>query len=122
MQDVEKKAVQILQEETGKRTGISLQIQTSWPDSGTAVILAGRYDQILSRAELPEQKLDGVERPEEEGFVLKASRGEPDIVLTAGADARGVLYGVGRLLRKCGLAPGAFLIPEDLDLNTSPQN
>lgn len=41
-------------------------------------------------------------------------------VAVAGNDERGVLFGVGYLLRKMHLTPGAIALPDDLAVTTSP--
>ena len=41
-------------------------------------------------------------------------------VAVVGNDARGVLYGVGKLLRKMEIRKGEILVPTDLNLSSSP--
>ena len=43
------------------------------------------------------------------------------VVAVVGNDARGVLFGVGRLLRELRLAPGHVVLPESLNLASAPK-
>ncbi len=41
-------------------------------------------------------------------------------VLVTGHDARGILYGIGRLLRQMAMRPGSVQVPDTLRLSTTP--
>lgn len=59
--------------------------------------------------------------PGPEGFLLRSLSGSsPPTLLAAGADARGVLYAVGELLRQMHHDGAAAELPPDLDLRTAP--
>ncbi|WP_240419187.1 alpha-glucuronidase family glycosyl hydrolase [Paenibacillus periandrae] len=99
----EAKAIQVLIEEVAKRTGITWTQLDSLPSelqqqpliiAGT---VAGLASLILHRSELEAD----IGRLQPEGFILHAAAqaGTP-IIYIIGKDARGVLYGVGRFLRK----------------------
>ncbi|MEZ4902542.1 MAG: hypothetical protein R2822_12715 [Spirosomataceae bacterium] len=55
----------------------------------------------------------------QEGFKLLVL-GKEKAILVIGKDARGLLYGVGRLLRKLEITPKQVLVSDDLTLATSP--
>ena len=60
-----------------------------------------------------------------EGYWLRTiedqgGRGAPT-VLVAGNDARGVLFGVGRLLRSLRMKPGKVMLPDRIELASSPR-
>ena len=42
-------------------------------------------------------------------------------VFVIGNDARGVLFGVGHLLRQLRLPPGSIAVPDDLSVTTAPK-
>jgi hypothetical protein len=60
--------------------------------------------------------------PGSEGYEIRVDRvhGLPD-VFVRGADARGVLFGVGRLLREMQMSRGAISISRDLQIATAPK-
>jgi hypothetical protein len=117
----EQTAAQVLVEEVEKRTSIRLGASTKWPEgnpviaitSGKTVTEWGR--QVLARqgARLPET------RPE--GYRLYVdTRNQQPIVWVIGADARGTLFGVGRLLRRLNVSRGKLAIASNLDIATAP--
>jgi len=96
---VEKKAVQVLVEEVEKRS----QIRWSFVESGPAVI-------ELRRGSGPA-----------EGYTISTSVSAPARVIISGNDARGVLFGVGHLLRKLEMTRGLVVLPEPLNITSAPR-
>lgn len=76
-------AATVLQEEVKKRTGLDWKRADNLPDAGAAVELS----------------IDAAGAPGPEGFSITTDE-EKGQVRVVGADARGVLYGAGYLLRK----------------------
>ena len=102
----ERKAVQLLVDQVQRRTQVTLPVQTSWPAAGRAVISVARIGTLPGGG--PASPTAGLATPGAEGFQLAASAtGSAAQVAVAGADERGVLFGVGRLLRELRLARGA---------------
>jgi len=118
MDRVEVKAVSVLQEEIAKRTGITLQIKKQWPAGGKAVIAVGLQ---AKAGEFAGKYADGAKtwKIGTEGFGIAAKDGKAAVVV--GKDARGVLYGIGRLLRKMYLTDGSILVPGDLSIVSTPK-
>jgi len=118
---VEQKAVVVLQEEIQKRTGIQLPKTNRWPSADQPVIAVGLQSQIEQFAGpfLSEAKNMGI--PGEEGFCLLAKSKPRKAVIILGRDSRGVLYGIGRLLRKMYLGRQSILVPAGLNIVTSPK-
>jgi len=119
MGKVEQKAVSVLQEEIAKRTGITMEIKKQWPVGGKAVIAVGLQAKAGEFAgkyagEAKKWKIGA------EGFGVAVKEGK--VAVVAGKDARGVLYGVGRLLRKMYLTEGSILVPGDLSIVSTPKN
>ena len=56
-----------------------------------------------------------------EGFRLLTKGGEHPAAILCATDSRGLLYGVGRLLRKMELRPQSILLPADLQITTAPK-
>jgi hypothetical protein len=119
----ETKAVDLLINEVAKRTQIRLPCVTVWPREPGPVIAVGPSDCLgefagpfaNDFATSPEFKLA-------EGYRLrsKIDQGHP-VVLIAGNDSRGVLYGIGRLLRELRMSAGVLALPENLDIASAPK-
>lgn len=114
------RSVEVLTEEVAKRTGLELPVSSHWPDGPGPIIVVG------TREELPalHPSLAGLAEapsPGTEGFTLAVQGDTPPIVVVAGEDARGALYGVGRLLRKSVWSTGRLLVPGDLQISTAPR-
>ncbi len=120
----EQKAITVLVEEVEKRTGLRLPTTNRWPSPETAAVvvgpaaslarLAGPYSGSLGTAGKP---------PGPEGYRLLVRR-EPrsaPAVLVIGADSRGVLFGVGHLLRTLRMAKGSITLADHLRVNTAPR-
>ena len=58
--------------------------------------------------------------PGSEGFLLKSISSNPDIIIIAGVDERGCLYGAGEFLRKIQVINGAFIYDKNLSIRTAP--
>jgi len=119
----EKKAVTVLVEEVEKRTQIHLESSTTWPVSAMAVIaigpasaldtFGGEYVKELSR----ERGVKGAE-----GYRIRIKKGKAaPAVFIIGNDARGVMFGVGHLLRTLRLSPGKISLPDDFSVATAPK-
>ena len=113
------RSVEVLSEEIEKRTGLELSPSSRWPEGAGPIIAVGTREELpalhASLAFLSEASAPGAE-----GFTLVVRGGDPPLAVVAGEDARGVLYGVGRLLRKAVWSTGRLLVPSDLDITTAP--
>jgi len=111
---LEKKAVTLLVEEVEKRSQIRWEVRTDSPSNGVPVIALGQSEVLQSVKGLT------VERSENraaEGFHLRVKTG----VTILGNDPRGVLYGVGYLLRQLHLEPGRITVADGLSTSSSPR-
>ena len=119
----EKRAVTMLIEEVEKRTQIRWTNAFSWPSAGTPVIAIGPASELKAFAGEWGEDLSRNGRVEgAEGYRirLRERRGAP-VVWVIGNDARGVLFGVGHLLRSLGMRPGSVTVPDDIDVATAPR-
>ncbi|MHC4474755.1 MAG: hypothetical protein ACYTEL_03865 [Planctomycetota bacterium] len=119
---VEDKAVFVLQEEIEKRTGIQLVRIDRLPDEANAVIAVGLQSQMAQFQVLFRHDNLAVGAEATEGFSLLVQGPPRQSAIVAGKDARGVLYGVGRLLRRMELRQGSILVPEGSSIVTAPRN
>ncbi len=114
----EQAAAQVLVEELEKRTGKRLPVSTAWPKDGLVVaVTSGPADAMWGHA-VP--KREGGERPEmrPEGYRVVVEGGK--VVWVVGADPRGALFGVGRLLRTMEWARGTAKVSASLDVAAAP--
>ncbi len=117
-------AVQLLTEETEKRTGIAWNIRTENPAPLTAVcnpcILVGRRNQLQS----PPLRLVAfpAAAAKPEAFQIETLRiGSARAIQITGEDDRGVLFGIGYLLRHMESSRGRALLPAPLHIVSAPQ-
>ncbi len=105
----EKTAVTVLVEEAEKRTGIRWTPKAGWPESGAVIVTTSNLDDVAGGQNAPDEVRKSVTRLKREGFVIAVdvTRPKQPVVWVVGADARGVLFGVGKLLRVMKLTKGA---------------
>ena len=106
---VERTAATVLIEEAESRTGIRMPITSSWPQSGWAIgIVSGPQPQIYGR----KPPADAIPTaPEGFGIATDTSIEGKPVVWIVGADPRGALYGVGKLLRTLECRTGSLRLP-----------
>jgi hypothetical protein len=96
----ERKAVEMLLDEIAERTRVRLPIANAWPaDAKTPVVAVGQASALGKLDRSVADALGTSDKPgPPEGYRLKATAPSsgPRLVLVAGNDARGVLFGVGR--------------------------
>ncbi len=114
-------APQVLNEEVAKRTALQLKTADN-PDNKTIIVLALSTDKELFGMAVP--VAEGNDRPElkKEGFRLYFStENGKSILWIIGADARGILYGIGNFLRIAKMEQGVLQLPEAIDFASSPE-
>ncbi len=116
----EEKAIALLVEEVEKRTGIHWPVIHTFPRSSQPIITLGTADHFESmRMKLPLPKPEALVP---EGYILSAESTKEHVsVSIAGADGRGVLFGVGGLLRALRMEAGSVSIPNQLRIRTRPK-
>ena len=107
------KAADFLSDEVHARTGIRWYIRDHF-DGATRIVVC-TADAMPEGVTLPA----GLEVPAgEEGFAIGV---QDDTVIVAGRDARGALFGAGRLLRAMTLRKGEITLPRDTKIATAPK-
>ena len=111
----------VLVEEIEKRTSITLAKSSDW-NSNMLIVLTLQSDTEVFGEKIPVQK-DADKAPfKKEGYrIVHEQKGKKDILWIIGADARGVLYGVGKLLRIAKMESGKMTIADDLELVYTPE-
>jgi hypothetical protein len=120
----ERKAVQVLVEEVEKRTQFRWTIvERLTPEQPSAVVVGSRPALTQVRSELPGSLLAASgPATAAEGYQLRtAGRSNGTIVLVEGADERGVLFGVGALLRALRMSKRQVRLPGPLEVATAPK-
>lgn len=113
-------AITVLQEEIEKRSGILLGREKNFPKPLQNRIIIGLEGE-LDKFPTEYHKLLGNMPPiNSEGYKIAVLPDE-NLVLVLGHDPRGVLYGIGKLLRKMEIYPGKILLPDDLNMASSPK-
>ncbi|HVW20086.1 MAG TPA: hypothetical protein VHC86_02640 [Opitutaceae bacterium] len=123
----EQKAAQMLVEEVEKRSQVRWPLAQQLPSDGHPVVVLGRRTALLAAfPDLAASISAGPNDSKPEGYHLVTLAS--GVVIVAGNDARGVLYGAGRLLRLMDYtgetAPdrlGSVTVAAGLDLATAPR-
>ncbi len=118
---VRESAGEILVQEIGKRTG--LQLQTGINNySKIMVALALVSDKKMDGLDIPQREGDNFPEQKKEGFrLVQTKSGGKTVLWIIGADARGVVYGIGKLLRTAEMRQGSITIPAGMDVASSPE-
>jgi hypothetical protein len=112
---VERLAADVLREEIEKRTGLVWTTSDQWPAQGVAVAIA-----VGSAPEWGASMPALAMRPEAYRLVSGTREGRP-VIWILGADARGALFGVGRLLRTLSWGRSTATLDAAVDVETSPR-
>jgi hypothetical protein len=120
----EQTAVRVLVEEIERQTLIKLPVLAEWPGADVPVIAVGPRTSVAQwGGAFASSAADPVESPGAEGFslVVDRTRRAAPAVLVVGNDSRGVLFGIGRLLRELRMERGRLEVPAELRLSTAPR-
>ena len=119
----ERKAVTMLVEEVEKRTGIRWEQSSVWPGSNESVISVGPISAMgeVAGPFLAELQSEPAEK-RAEGFRVSVKQGQRGkAVFVLGADERGVLFGVGKLLQELRLDRGSVTLADSLEIASAPK-
>ncbi|MBX3179488.1 MAG: hypothetical protein KF886_19200 [Candidatus Hydrogenedentes bacterium] len=118
----EQKAVEMLVEEVAARSLARWEVRRELPADNVPVIVVGRHSVLTSYGEAAANAVG--EAPaggKAEGYRVKtvSGRGAPT-VLVVGNDARGVLFGCGRLLQEMRMTRESVQLDAAVDIDTAP--
>ncbi len=113
-------AARVLVEEVGRRTGLIWEVSAQWPRQGPAIVITSGELESVGGQETPRGSGDSPEAGPE-GFYLTVtgSKGEHRVWIIS-SEPRGVLYGVGCLLRHMKMRPGEAGLDPALEVATAP--
>jgi hypothetical protein len=118
---VNETAGDILTEEIDKRTRLKFKLSNNW-DNNTIIALALTSDTNLYGESIPSREGDDLFELKKEGYrIFHENKNGKDILWIIGADARGVLYGIGKFLRTFDFTKGKLFINAKFDISSSPE-
>ncbi len=118
---LESKAISVLIEEIEKRTGIKVPVIYNFPEDNRPVIVVGTEELLKDIIQPYISLLDKLEKPGKEGYRILVKKDKQPVVFIVGSDSRGVLYGIGKFLRKLSWGKGFIKIAEDLAISMTPK-
>lgn len=115
-------AVTVLVEEIEKRTGLTLPVSPDWPDAGPVICIVPQATGLATLYPVEPPALAVPDNPE--GYAIAT---DEHGVWIAGfdfhtGDSRGVLYGVGRLLRNLDWSKDTLKLVAPLNVSTAPDD
>jgi hypothetical protein len=118
----ENRAVAMLLDEVEKRTLVRWERRAAWPSDAVPVVAVGQapsLQRVAGNRALPPTAASSGWR---EGFRIGTDAGGPaPIVWVVGNDARGVLFGVGKLLRSLEMTRQRIALPADYRTASGPR-
>ncbi|MEI6139646.1 MAG: alpha-glucuronidase family glycosyl hydrolase [Mariniphaga sp.] len=114
------KAVTVLQEEIRKRSGALLPVITKLTGTPQTIIAVGQESDL---PKLPENFRSAISKMEpigKDGYQIAVLE-DSKTILVIGHDPRGVLYGIGKLLRNLEIHPGRILIDNNFKVASAPK-
>jgi len=119
MSGPERKASEMLLDEVEKRSWVHWPIADQLPESGNKGIVLGQRKDLIRAFPALAEKLKDAGNDKSEGYRIVTL--ESGLVVVAGNDARGVLFGAGRLLRMMDYSRGTVSLPHKINLSTAPR-
>jgi hypothetical protein len=118
---VEQQAITLLTEEVEKRTGLSWHRAAALPAREGPVIVVGPLSAFRASESAIAQLVEGQFTGPAEGYRIQVL-GASARVVVVGNDSRGVMFGVGRLLREVRMMRGKVFVPETFNVTSAPKN
>ncbi len=118
----EERVAQIFCEEVALRAGLEVERTAEPPVSGSYLLIR-RMDLLKKHHPRAYARIAQLEPPGAEGFCLSVTTQGADLqIIVAGADDRGCLYGMARVLRKLELRSGEIHTTRELrDMSVTPR-
>jgi alpha-glucuronidase len=105
-------------DEVEKRSRVRLSVIHQLPNAGKGIIFGQRKELIKAFPSLSET-LGTAGNEKAEGYRIVTA--DPGLIIVAGNDARGVLYGAGKLLRIMNYRRDSLFISGKIDISSAPR-
>lgn len=117
------KSGQVLVEEIQKRTQLNLEIINTrfCFNESTPTIIVGTEDRISRFDDSFKLQLKLLSTTQKDGFKILSIK-DKNILIIAGNDARGCLYGVGKFLRSVNLNTNLLQVDQEFNISSSPES
>lgn len=115
-----KEAVLVLQQTIAEHSNIFLPVAGSFETHNTPLIVICTSKEEATLPKAFYTSLNKLSPTEKDGYKISFLKDEQTIIIS-GFDERGALYGIGYLLRKMEMRRNQVLVPEDLDISSSPR-
>ncbi len=113
-------AIRMLQEEVAHRTSINLAQTSDW-GKGTFIAMATINDLTINEVQVPKRTGQNFPELKQEGYRIFCDKKDGrDVIWIIGADERGILYGIGKLLRTVIMTRKKIFLENPLDIASSP--
>jgi hypothetical protein len=113
-------AIRMLQEEVAHRTSINLAQTSDW-GKGTFIAMATINDLTINEVQVPKRTGQNLPELKQEGYRIFCDKKDGrDVIWIIGADERGILYGIGKLLRTVIMTRKKIFLENPLDIASSP--
>ena len=106
----EKAAGELLSSEVQKRIGVQWQFSSSWPASGDIILLKRVTAKSTEKLVLP--TIPVVSSKAESFRIVGMLHQSQQVIVIEGADERGILFGVGQLLRMFQYQQASVVLPQ----------
>lgn len=118
---IQQTAGEVLVEEIEKRTALHLRVSDKW-ESNTTIAIALENDNELFGKTPPSKSNSIPEDLKAEGYHIFHERdGNQNIIWILGSDTRGILFGVGKLLRLANMKDGEITINSSINISEAPE-
>ena len=112
--------IRTFQDEVKQRTSIAIPFTSGW-GKGSAIVLATSDEVSIDGVTVPKRTGDNLPELKKEGYRLFSDKLDGKNVLwIIGSDERGILFGIGKLLRTAIMTKNNICLEEPLDFASSP--
>ncbi|MDP4284149.1 MAG: alpha-glucuronidase family glycosyl hydrolase [Bacteroidota bacterium] len=112
-------AISVLQQVVEEHSNIHLAISSEATENSNPLIVVSINKQEASLPKVFQTALNKLSPTRKDGYKITFLKGKQTILI-AGYDDRGALYGVGYLLRKVEMRQGQILVPDNLNISSTP--
>ncbi len=115
------KAAELLHVEILRRSGIDMPVLTKMPPASLPRIVLDLAQELPSDVQIPASLKTALGKPEGYAIWVTLDEGKQPTVHVVGSDRRGVLFGVGRLVRLLHITTNNVFLPSDTALASAPK-